>query len=80
VAWFSGFVLYQWILPAEIGRWQTILSSPFETLGLPFPLSDEVTWLSAAISSFLLAFAIDLAVPAVLRAIPAQRRKQQALS
>jgi hypothetical protein len=53
-------VLYQWITPAEIGWWQDAFSTPFDAFGIPFPLSDEVTWLGAAIPAFLLALGIDL--------------------
>lgn len=66
-AWLCGFVLYQWIAPAEIGWWQDAFSAPFDAVGLPFALSDEVTWLGAAIPSFLLAFGIAAAVPRVAR-------------
>ena len=67
VAWACGFVLYQWITPAEIGWWQDGLSAPFDALGLPFPLSDDVTWLGAAVPAFLLAFWIDLLLPRLAR-------------
>jgi len=78
LAWLAGFLLYQWISPSEIGWWQDAFSFPFEAAGLSFPLSDRVTWLGAAIPSFLLAFAVDLVVPASWRVFPVQRQKQRA--
>jgi NCS1 family nucleobase:cation symporter-1 len=60
LAWLAGFLLYQWITPAEIGWWRDGLNSAFELAGLPFPLSDSVTWLGAAVPAFLLAFGVDL--------------------
>jgi purine-cytosine permease-like protein len=78
LAWIAGFLLYQWISPAEIGWWQDAFSSPFQAAGLPGSLSERVTWLGAAVPSFLLAFAVDLVVPAVSRMLPVQRQSQRA--
>jgi len=78
LAWLAGFVLYQWISPGEIGWWQDALRPTFDAVGLSFPLSERVTWLGAAIPSFLLAFAVDLVTPAVSRLLPVQHQKQQA--
>jgi purine-cytosine permease-like protein len=67
LAWVCGFALYQWISPAGIGWWRDALDSMFETAGQPFPLTDEATWLGAAVPSFLLAFALDMLGPALTR-------------
>jgi hypothetical protein len=74
LACLGGFVLYQWITPADIGWWQDGWSSVCGLAGIPFPLSDSVTWLGAAVPAFLLAFGLDLLVPAVARLLPIQRR------
>jgi NCS1 family nucleobase:cation symporter-1 len=74
LAWLAGFLLYQWITPAEIGWWRDGWNSALELARIPFPLSDSVTWLGAAVPAFLLTFGIDLFVPAVARLLPAQRR------
>jgi hypothetical protein len=66
LAWGCGFILYQWITPADVGWWHDALSAPFDALGLPFALSDDVTWLGAAIPAFLVAFCISL-IPSVVR-------------
>ncbi len=56
-AWGLGFLLYHWIAPADVGWWQDALSWLFaEVLHLPFPLTAELTWLGAAIPSFLAGF------------------------
>lgn len=78
VAWLAGFALYQWISPAELGWWQDASSAPFEAVGAPFPLSDEVTWLGAAIPSFAVAFMLDMMVPAIGRVVPGERRRREA--
>ena len=77
-AWICGFVLYQWITPAEVGWWHDALSAPFDALGLPFALSDDVTWLGAAIPSFVVAFCIDLLAPPAVRLLSARPRVPQA--
>jgi NCS1 family nucleobase:cation symporter-1 len=60
-AWALGFLLYHWISPSEVGWWQDAMSWLFaDVLSLPFPLTDEVTWLGAAIPSFLAGFALHL--------------------
>jgi purine-cytosine permease-like protein len=69
VAWLVGFVVYQWISPAELGWWQDAFSASFEAVGVPFPLSEEITWLGAAIPSFVAAFTLDMMVPAVRRVV-----------
>jgi hypothetical protein len=77
-AWTCGFILYQWITPAEIGWWHDALSGPFDALGLPFAVSEDVTWLGAAIPSFAAAFSIYLLVPAVGRLLAARPGVPQA--
>ena len=66
VAWAGGFVLYQWISPADIGWWLDALNWSTEQLGVAFPLSDEIGWLGAIIPSFLFAFAVQLIACATL--------------
>jgi NCS1 family nucleobase:cation symporter-1 len=62
-AWALGFLLYHWISPADVGWWHDAMSWLFaDALHLPFPLTDEVTWLGAAIPSFLAGFAIHSVV------------------
>lgn len=62
-AWMLGFLLYHWISPTEVGWWHDAMSWLFaDALHLPFPLTDEVTWLGAAIPSFLAGFAVHLVV------------------
>lgn len=72
-AWALGFLLYHWISPTEVGWWQDAMSWLFaDTLSLPFPLTDEVTWLGAAIPSFLAGFAVHFVVrPALVGLQPA---------
>jgi len=66
-AWAAGFLLYQWISPADVGWWRDAMDWVFAgSLGLPFPLSDEVTWLGAAVPSLLAGFAMHLAGRAAL--------------
>ena len=63
LAWATGFLAYHWISPPEAQWWLDMTEWLFaDTLGLPFPLTDEVTWLGAAIPSFLVAFAVQLAL------------------
>lgn len=60
MAWLLGFAFYHWITPAEAQWWQDATRWLFaDSLGLPYPLTEEVTWLGAAVSSFLLAFALQ---------------------
>lgn len=73
-AWLAGFLLYQWIMPADIGWWRDGLDLASGLAGVPFPLSDHVTWLGAAVPAFLLTFGIDLFAPAVARLLRAQQR------
>jgi len=70
-AWALGFLLYHWISPPDAGWWQDAMSRLFaDLLHLPFPLTDEVTWLGAAIPAFLAGFVLH----AVGRAALARRR------
>ena len=60
-AWAGGFLLYQWISPADVGWWRDAMDWLFaDSMGLPFPLTEEVTWLGAAIPSLLAGFALHL--------------------
>lgn len=62
VAWLLGFALYHWIAPPDAAWWQDATRWLFaDLLGLPYPLTEEHTWLGAAIPSFLLAFAVQTA-------------------
>lgn len=73
VAWAFGFLLYHWIAPSDAAWWQDVARWLFDdTLRLPYPLTDEVMWLGAAIPSFVAAFAIH----AVLRTVLALVRQQ----
>lgn len=74
LAWLAGFLLYQWITPAEIGWWHDGWDFGLGLARIPFPLSDSVTWLGAAVPAFLLAFGIDLFAPVVARLFGTQRR------
>jgi purine-cytosine permease-like protein len=78
LAWACGFVLYQWITPAEIAWWRDALDFAFGVAALPFPLSESATWLGAAVPAFLIAFAVDLLAPAFSRVLPAERQARQA--
>lgn len=61
VSWVAGFVLYHWISPPDAAWWRDAMQWVFsDTLTLPFPLTDELTWLGAAIPAFLVAFALHL--------------------
>jgi NCS1 family nucleobase:cation symporter-1 len=72
-AWALGFLLYHWISPSGVGWWQDAMRWLFaDALHLAFPLTDEVTWLGAAIPSFLAGFAVHLIVrPALIGLRPA---------
>lgn len=73
LAWAGGFFVYQWITPADIAWWRDFLDSLTGILALPFPLSDQVSWLGGAIASFVFAFAVH-AVSAFAPALrPAHR-------
>jgi len=66
-AWAAGFLLYHWISPADIGWWRDAMDWVFaHELGLPFPLTDEVAWLGAAIPSLLAGFGLHLVGRAAL--------------
>lgn len=58
VAWFTGFLLYQWISPADLDWWRDVLSEIAGSDGLAFPLEDEVTWLGASMTSFAASFVL----------------------
>jgi len=65
LAWAAGFLAYHWISPPDTQWWRDATEWLFsDSLGLPFPLTDEVTWLGAAIPAFLAAFAMQLALAA----------------
>lgn len=60
MAWLLGFAFYHWIAPSEAQWWLDATRWLFaDSLGLPYPLTEEVKWLGAAASSFLLAFALQ---------------------
>jgi len=66
-AWAAGFLIYHWISPADLGWWRDAMDWAFaHELGLPFPLTDEVTWLGAAIPSLLAGFTLHLVGRAAL--------------
>ncbi len=74
-AWGLGFFIYHWISPAEVGWWQDALSWLLDdALHLTFPLTEEITWLGAAIPSFLAGFLLH----ALGRAALGRRRPQPA--
>lgn len=61
LAWITGFVLYHWISPPDAAWWRDGADWLFaDLLSLPFPLTDEVTWLGAAVPAFLAAFIVHL--------------------
>ncbi len=65
LAWATGFLAYHWISPPEAQWWRDVTEWLFaDTLGLPFPLTDEFTWLGAAVPSFLVAFTVQFALAA----------------
>jgi purine-cytosine permease-like protein len=67
VAWAVGFLVYHWIAPSDAAWWQDVTRWLFDdTLRLPYPLTDEVAWLGAAVPSFLVGFAIHAALRSVL--------------
>jgi hypothetical protein len=55
-----GFVVYQWISPADIAWWRGVIEEPFTATALPFPLGEEASWLGAAIPSFIVAFGAQM--------------------
>jgi putative hydroxymethylpyrimidine transporter CytX len=62
VAWIAGFAVYNWLNPGTVGWWASAMETVFaDLLGAPFPLTSSVSWLSASISSFVIAFAIQAA-------------------
>ena len=67
LAWAIGFLAYHWISPPEAQWWRDATEWLFaDSLGLPYPLTEEVTWLGAAVPSFLVAFAVQLSGAAFL--------------
>lgn len=57
-----GFALYHWIAPPDARWWHDAVQwLAADTLGLSFPLTDDATWLGAAIPAFLGGFAVHLA-------------------
>jgi purine-cytosine permease-like protein len=67
LAWAIGFLAYHWISPSEAQWWRDATEWLFaDSLGLPYPLTEEVTWLGAAVPSFLVAFAVQLSGAAFL--------------
>lgn len=79
LAWATGFLAYHWISPPEAQWWRDAAEWLFsDTFGLPFPLTDEVTWLGAAIPAFLVAFAVQLALAAFVAFVnPAPPLKEE---
>ena len=61
VPWAVGFVVYHWSAPSGPQGWVEAVRSVFEGLGLPFPLLDSR--LGASLPSFVVAFALTLALP-----------------
>lgn len=58
LAWFVGFLVYQWISPADLAWWRDAFSEIAGSDGLAFPLEDEVTWLGASMTSFASSFVL----------------------
>lgn len=58
LSWIGGFLIFQWITPADVGWWRDLLDQSGGIAGVPFPLTDEVTWLGGSIPAFLFAFAV----------------------
>jgi hypothetical protein len=70
LAWATGFLAYHWISPPDAQWWLDATDWFFaDKLGLPFPLTDKVTWLGAAIPAFLVAFAAQLALSAFVAVV-----------
>jgi hypothetical protein len=78
-AWVLGFVVYQWVSPAEVGWWRDSLESIISTLGLPFPLAQDAEWLGAAMPAFLIALAVD-ALPLLAGLYESRRTPRAATS
>lgn len=59
VIWALGFLLYNWISPGTVEWWQNAMETLFHgLLRLPFPLTENVSWLGASIPAFLLTFVL----------------------
>jgi putative hydroxymethylpyrimidine transporter CytX len=66
VAWFLGFVIYQWAVPTGPAAWQSGVERVLHGwLHLPFPLAGSSA--GASLPSFAAAFALHLALAAVGR-------------
>ncbi len=75
LAWVLGFLLYHWISPPDARWWRDATEWLFaDTLGFRYPLSDQTTWLGAAIPSFLAGFALHVAGSAVRAAMRGMSR------
>jgi purine-cytosine permease-like protein len=73
IPWVLGFLLYHWCVPTGPGWWQDATHWFFSSLlRLPFPLFDSA--LGASIPSFIVAFALALAI------LPWGRRPDEAVS
>jgi purine-cytosine permease-like protein len=69
VAWLAGFTAYNWLNPGSVYWWKAAMGWLFGTTSTP--------WLSASITSFVVAFAIEAALvlrPGARRATPASVR------
>jgi purine-cytosine permease-like protein len=78
LAWAAGFLVYQWISPAEIGWWRDLLDEATGAAGLPFPLTEEISWLGAAVPAFLVGFVAHALAPAGARIVGSGRRAMPA--
>jgi nucleobase:cation symporter-1, NCS1 family len=54
-AWVAGFLAYNWINPATVTWWKSVMDSLFSALGGPKPPS----WLGASLFAFVVAFLIQ---------------------
>jgi hypothetical protein len=64
VCWLIGFLTYNWLNPGTVTWWVSATQWLFHTtLRLPFPGTAKVTWLSASIASFVVAFALEAFQP-----------------
>jgi NCS1 family nucleobase:cation symporter-1 len=80
LAWVLGFLLYHWISPPDAVWWQDATRWLYsDILSFTFPLTEEVTWLGAAIPALVVGFVVHY-VGSVLpgwvrrRAVPAPAR------
>jgi NCS1 family nucleobase:cation symporter-1 len=57
--WLVGFLLYNWISPGTLDWWVSAMEGLFSgLLHLPFPLTEQFSWLGASIPAFLVAFGL----------------------